>query len=92
MVAPISRSQAEIIDDNLRLKPIINVAFSRVSIPLASPLTRGTLKRILSPLIKRNFEKNLVPPLLRGVRGDRDLDKNKRDGGFDVKLSPMGRV
>ncbi|MEG4634029.1 hypothetical protein QUB56_31430, partial [Microcoleus sp. AR_TQ3_B6] len=29
-------------------------------------------------------------PLLRGVRGDLDSDTNKRDGQFDVKLTPMG--
>ncbi len=31
-----------------------------------------------------------VPPFLRGVRGDLDFDTNKRDGRFNVKLTPMG--
>jgi len=36
---------------NLSLKALINVAFTIVSIPL-NPLRRGTLKRLLSPLLK----------------------------------------
>ena len=65
---------------NLRLKPIINVAFRRSLDPPKSPFIRGTLRN------------TLVPPLLRGVRGDLDVDKNKRDDRFDVKLSPMGKA
>ena len=65
---------------NLRLKPIINVAFRRSLDPPKSPLRRGPLRIFL------------VPPLLKGVRGDLDFDKNKRDYRFDVKLSPMGRA
>ena len=71
--------QAEILGDNLRLKPTIKVAFLPSLDPPKSPLRRGTLRIFL------------VPPLLRGVRGDLDFDKNKRDGGLNVKLSPRGR-
>ena len=74
------RYQAEIVGDNLRLKPTIKVAFRRSLDPPKSPLRRGTLRIFL------------VPPLLRGVRGALDFDKNKRDDRFDVKLSPMGRA
>ncbi len=29
-------------------------------------------------------------PLAKGVRGDLDSDTNKKDGRFDVKLTPIG--
>ena len=61
-----SRSQVLPIGDNLTLKSIINVACSRVSIPL-------------NPLKKGDFDNTLVPPLLRGARGDLDFEINKRD-------------
>jgi len=57
---------------NLRLKPIINVAFRRSLDPPKSPLIRGTLRN------------TLVPPLIRGVREDLDLDTNKKDYRFDI--------
>jgi hypothetical protein len=57
---------------NLRLKPIINVVFRRSLDPPKSPLIRGTLRN------------TLVPPLLRGVRGDLDFDTNKKDYRFDI--------
>jgi hypothetical protein len=40
----ITRSQIDIFGDNLRLKPIINVAFRQSLDPPKSPLRRGTLK------------------------------------------------
>jgi hypothetical protein len=73
---------------NLRLKPIINVAFMRSLDPPKSPLIRGTLRNTLvppllrgtlrntlvPPLIRGTLRNTLVPPLLRGVRGDLDFD------------------
>jgi hypothetical protein len=44
------------------------------------PVIKGDFEKNLIPVIKGDFEKNLIPPLLRGVRGDRDLNTNKRDG------------
>jgi hypothetical protein len=46
-------------------------------IPLASPESKG------------DFEKNPVPPFLRGARGDRGLTiKQQSVAGFDVRLTP----
>jgi hypothetical protein len=53
-----------IIGVNLIFKPIINLACSRVSIPLASPLNKGDA-RILFPLVKRDFDCS-CPPLKKG--------------------------
>jgi hypothetical protein len=44
-----------------------------------------------SPLRRGTKEKTLVPPFLRGARGDLDLIvKQQSVIGFDVKLTPMG--
>ncbi len=44
-----------------------------------------------SPLRRGTREKTLVPPFLRGARGDLDLIvKQQSVIGFDVKLTPMG--
>ena len=59
------------------------------------------MRRLLSPQIhgspkaakvlkKGDFEKTLVPPFLRGARGDlRLIVKQESVIGFDVKLTPM---
>ncbi len=64
--------------DNLRLKAIINIAFRQSLDPPKSPLIRGTLRKFL------------VPPLLRGVRGDLSFDTNKRDSRLYLKLTLLG--
>jgi tRNA pseudouridine32 synthase/23S rRNA pseudouridine746 synthase len=69
---PDLHSQAEPIGDNLRLKPIRNVAFRRSLDPPKSPLIRGTLRN------------TLVPPLLRGARGDLDLDTTRETVGLTL--------
>ena len=70
---------------NLRMKPIINVAFRRSLDPPKSPLLRGTLRNTLvPPLLRGTLRNTLVPPLLRGVRGDLDFDTNKKDYRFDI--------
>jgi|JI7StandDraft_1071085.scaffolds.fasta_scaffold24074_2 hypothetical protein len=46
------RSQVIGIGDNLRLKPIVNVAFRRSLDPPKSPLRRGTLSSSSPPLLK----------------------------------------
>ena len=67
---------------NLSLKPIINVAFRRSLDPPKSPLRRG---------VGVDFDRNLVPPFLRGVRGDLGLIvKQQSVTGLEVKLTPMG--
>jgi hypothetical protein len=38
--------------------------------PPKSPLRRGTLSRFSSRVFNRDFENTLVPPFLRGARGD----------------------
>ncbi len=46
-----------------------------------------------SPLRRGTREKTLVPPFLRGARGDLDLIvKQQSVIGFDVKLTPMGNA
>jgi len=77
------RFQALTIGDNLRFKPTINVVFIRSLDAPKSPLRRG---------VGVDFDRIYCPPLLRGVRGDLDLDKNKRSGRLDVKLSPISRA
>jgi len=69
---------------NNRLKPIINVAFRRSLDPPKSPLRRG---------VGVDFDRNLVPPFLRGVRGDLGLIvKQQSVTGLEVKLTPMGTL
>ena len=73
---------ALLIGVNNRLKPIINVAFRRSLDPPKSPLRRG---------VGVDFDRNLVPPFLRGVRGDLGLIvKQQSVTGLEVKLTPMG--
>jgi hypothetical protein len=44
----------------------------------------------VAPLKKGDFEKNLVPPFLRGARGDLNLIvKQHSVAGFELKLSPI---
>ena len=83
------RYQAEIVGDNLRLKPTIKVAFRRSLDPPKSPLRRGTLRIFLVPPLRRvTLRIFLVPPLLRGVRGDLDFDTNKKDPCYMSKILP----
>src|SRR4028119_1035507 len=63
----------------LQTETIINVACSRVSIFLASPKTSGKESSCPTPALPSCGER----------RGGRDLDPNKRDGWFNVKLSLM---
>ena len=43
------------------------------------------------PLKKGDFDRTLIPPFLRGARGDLALIvKQQSLTGFDVKLTPMG--
>ena len=61
---------------NLKLKALINLAFSPVSLPVASPLRRGTKEKIP------------VPPLLsRAVSFSGAIAKNKSDRLSDKILS-----
>jgi hypothetical protein len=48
-ILPEIRTLREPIGVNLSLKALINVVFTLVQIPLASPLRRGTLIGLLSP-------------------------------------------
>ena len=62
---------------NLKLKALINIASSPVSLPVASPLTRGTKEKIPVP-----------PPLLsRAVSFSGAIAKNKSDRLSDKILS-----
>ena len=64
---------------NLSLKSLINIAFRQSLDPPRIPLKKG------------DFDRTLIPPFLRGARGDLALIvKQQSLTGFDVKLTPMG--
>jgi hypothetical protein len=68
-----------------KLKLFVYLVYRRGPIPLASPLRRGTLRRILSP------------PFSRGARGIRVLSARQKTGiTFDLKhcrvLAPISRL
>jgi hypothetical protein len=62
-----------------RIKLLINLGFSKGLAPPLSLLKRGTLRTLP------------VPPLERGVRGERTLILRQQTGTkFGLKLTPMG--
>jgi hypothetical protein len=69
----INRYQIDIVGDNLRLKPTINVAFRQSLDPPKSPLRRGTLRESSCPLLdplksplRRETLNISCPPLIKG--------------------------
>ena len=73
------KDRAMPISVNNRLKPLRNLGFTPSLDPPKSPLRRG---------VGVDFDRNLVPPFLRGARGDLDLMvKQQSLAGFDVKLT-----
>jgi len=58
-----NRDKRQGIEDGDRLIPIF-CEVAHILIPLASPLIRG---------VGGDFDRDIVPPLLRGVRGDQIL-------------------
>jgi len=66
----------------LKTETHINVAFRQSPDPPKSPLRRG---------VGVDFDPTLVPPLLRGARGDLALIvKQQSLTGLEVKFTPMG--
>ncbi len=70
IVRDIGRDTAMPIGVNLSLKALRNIAFTLSLDPPKSPLRRG---------VGVDFEKTLVPPFLRGVRGDLRLRLETRE-------------